>query len=124
MRKINAFLVSGVVLILFSMTTALTHAHSTPDSSSIKKSEYHSKMDKTMADMHHGMSDVEFDDNPDIYFLRMMLPHHQGAIDMARVILEKTQDKEIKNLALSIITEQENEIAIMNQLIKEKMDAN
>lgn len=77
-----------------------------------------------MADMHHGMSDVEFDDNPDIYFLRMMLPHHQGAIDMARVILEKTQDKEIKNLALSIITEQENEIAIMNQLIKEKMDAN
>lgn len=43
---------------------------------------------------------------------------------MARVILEKTQDKEIKNLALSIITEQENEIAIMNQLIKEKVDAN
>ncbi|MBW5276035.1 DUF305 domain-containing protein [Citrobacter sp. On28M] len=124
MKKSNPLLMSGVMLVLFCSTTALTHAHNISESSSMKKQEYHLKMDKTMADMHHRMNDIAFNDNPDDYFLRMMIPHHQGAIDMARVILDKTQDKEIKNLALSIITEQENEIAIMNQLIKEKADAN
>lgn len=69
-------------MVLFCMTTALTHAHNISEPSSMKKSEYHLKMDKAMADMHHGMNDIEFNDNPDDYFLRMMIPHHQGAVDM------------------------------------------
>jgi uncharacterized protein (DUF305 family) len=43
----------------------------------------------------------------------MMMPHHQGAIDMAKGMLLYTRDPEIRNLALGIITDQENEIRVM-----------
>jgi len=43
----------------------------------------------------------------------MMLPHHQGAVDMARAMLLYTDDPEIRNLALGIITEQQTEIRVM-----------
>jgi uncharacterized protein (DUF305 family) len=42
-----------------------------------------------------------------------MIPHHQGAIDMAKSILLNTQDPEVRNLAQGIITEQANEIRLM-----------
>ncbi|MDP2304831.1 MAG: DUF305 domain-containing protein, partial [Pseudomonadota bacterium] len=46
-------------------------------------------------------------------FLDMMVPHHQGAVDMARIALERAEHPELKALAESIITSQEAEIATM-----------
>ena len=46
-------------------------------------------------------------------FITMMIPHHQGAIDMAKALLLYTKDPELRNLAQGIITEQENEIRVM-----------
>ena len=46
-------------------------------------------------------------------FVTMMLPHHQGAVDMARAVLLNTTDPELRNLALGIIAEQQNEINVM-----------
>jgi uncharacterized protein (DUF305 family) len=46
-------------------------------------------------------------------FVTMMLPHHQGAIDMAKAVLLHTRDPELRNLALGIIAEQQNEINVM-----------
>ena len=43
----------------------------------------------------------------------MMIPHHQGAIDMARALLLTMKDPELRNLAQGIITEQQNEIRLM-----------
>lgn len=88
-----------------------------------KKPDFKSKMDKVMDDMHKGMMDITLTGNEEIDFLKMMIPHHQGAIEMANVILETSKDKEVINLAQAIITEQKNEIALMNQLIKEKTHA-
>jgi uncharacterized protein (DUF305 family) len=42
-----------------------------------------------------------------------MIPHHQSAIDMANVTYEQTGDSEIKNLALGIVTAQQQEIQQM-----------
>ena len=70
-------------------------------------------MDDAMAVMDHGMRTAPMNGNPDHDFVVMMIPHHQGAIDMAKAVLLHTQDPELRNLALSIITEQHNEIRLM-----------
>jgi uncharacterized protein (DUF305 family) len=49
----------------------------------------------------------------DRMFLDMMVPHHEGAVDMARIALERAEHPELKALAESIITSQEAEIATM-----------
>jgi uncharacterized protein (DUF305 family) len=49
----------------------------------------------------------------DLYFLEMMIPHHQGAVTMANNALERAEHAEIKTLANQIIKEQEAEIKKM-----------
>jgi uncharacterized protein (DUF305 family) len=56
--------------------------------------------------------------NIDRDFIRMMIPHHQGAIDMALVQLKYGHDEKLKRLAQSIIVEQGQEIAYMRSLLE------
>lgn len=60
-----------------------------------------------------GAMDVKPTGNPDRDFVRMMIAHHQGAIDMAKVELKYGKDPEIRRLASGIVTAQEKEIAEM-----------
>jgi uncharacterized protein (DUF305 family) len=63
-------------------------------------------------DMMRGMA-VDYTGNPDVDFRLKMIPHHQGAIDMAKVALEYAEDPDTKALAEAIIAAQEREIAEM-----------
>jgi len=65
-----------------------------------------------MEKMHHDMAITPTGD-ADIDFARGMIPHHQGAIDMAKIVLEKGKDAEIRKLAEDIIAAQEKEIAFL-----------
>jgi uncharacterized protein (DUF305 family) len=70
-------------------------------------------MDDAMAVMDAGMRQAPMNGNPNHDFVTMMMPHHQGAVDMAKAVLLSTQDPEIRNLALGIIAEQQVEIQVM-----------
>lgn len=62
--------------------------------------------------MHAAMA-IEYTGNADVDFVRGMIAHHQGAVDMARVVLEHGQDPEVRKLAETIIATQEAEITWM-----------
>lgn len=66
--------------------------------------------------MHEAMN-IEFTDNADVDFARGMIGHHEGAIDMARIVLEHGEDPDLRQLAEEIIETQEAEIAFLRHWI-------
>jgi uncharacterized protein (DUF305 family) len=79
---------------------------------------FDAQMTEAMTRMHHAMMLPPTGD-PDRDFARMMIPHHQGAIDMAKVELQHGKDPRLRRLAQGIIVEQAQEIAVMQQILDE-----
>jgi uncharacterized protein (DUF305 family) len=77
---------------------------------------FYAEMANVNIRMHDDMK-ISRSGNIDRDFVRMMIPHHQGAIDMARVLLKYGQDERLKRLAQSIIVEQGQEITYMRTLV-------
>ncbi|WP_439604232.1 CopM family metallochaperone [Shinella sp.] len=73
------------------------------------------KMMQTMPAMHEGM----MNENPNVAFACGMIAHHQGAIDMAEVMLEHGDDEELRTLAETIIEAQKAEIEDMTTWLAE-----
>ena len=70
-----------------------------------------------MGKMHKDMM-ITYSGNADADFVRGMIPHHQGAIDMAKVELKYGKDPELRKLAQAVVTAQEAEIKEMNAWLK------
>jgi uncharacterized protein (DUF305 family) len=68
--------------------------------------------------MHRDMA-ITFTGNVDVDFVTGMIAHHQGAIDMAKVVKAFGADAEIRELAEAIIEAQEAEIAMMRAWLSE-----
>lgn len=75
--------------------------------------------DDAMEKMMHGMHVAPTGD-ADKDFAQMMIGHHQGAIDMAKVALEHGKDEKTRKWATDIIREQEREIAEMQEWLKSR----
>jgi uncharacterized protein (DUF305 family) len=70
-------------------------------------------MERMMRDMHSAGDSG----NPDVDFLAMMIPHHEGAVEMARLVLVHGRDPATRRLAEDIITSQTTEILAMQRRI-------
>ena len=69
------------------------------------------------AKMHSAM-DILFTGNADVDFVKGMIPHHAGAVDMAKTVLAFGKDPEVRKLAEEIIKAQESEITLMQGWLK------
>ncbi len=59
-------------------------------------------------------------DEADRLFLRLMIPHHEAAVPMARAVLEETNRPSVEDLAGSIIASQKGEIQVMRDMLEER----
>jgi uncharacterized protein (DUF305 family) len=69
----------------------------------------------------HAAMDIAFTGNVDVDFVKGMIPHHQGAIDMAKIARAFGKDPQVRKLAEEIIKAQEGEIATMQEWLKKNV---
>jgi uncharacterized protein (DUF305 family) len=84
----------------------LTAADAAPDSAKANGAVMNTMMKNMM---------VPYTGNADVDFAKGMIPHHQGAIDMAKLVLQYGKDIEIKKLADGVVSAQQSEIAAIQQ---------
>jgi len=74
---------------------------------------------EAMQKMHQSMTTMEMTGDPTGDFVRMMIPHHQSAIDMAEVLLKQDKvDPKIRAIAKDIISSQKKEIEAFEKWLK------
>ncbi|PYK77315.1 MAG: hypothetical protein DME37_12820 [Verrucomicrobia bacterium] len=123
---INSQPVSGLVLGISALTLGIgllragvqseTLANSSQPTADPDWSELIATMDK----MHTAMGAIERSGNADVDFVRLMLPHHQAAIDMAKTQLLYGKDPQMRRLAQEIVTDQQLEIELMRRWLKQR----
>ncbi len=93
-----------------------SHSHTSPSTPESKWSE----LVGSMHVMHAAMASVRPSGDNDADFVRLMLPHHQAAIDMAKTQLAYGQDAQMRRLAQEIITDQQSEIELMQLWLRQR----
>lgn len=81
-------------------------------------------MNESMDRMDNGMKSAPMNGNVDHDFASMMMPHHQGAIDMAKAELAYGKDPVMRRLAEEITVDQQSEIQAMQYWLSQKPTAN
>lgn len=76
------------------------------------------EMEQTMQKMHAGMASIKLSGDTDVDFVRLMLPHHQAALDMAKAELAYGKDPQMRRLAQEVVTDQQSEIELMKLWLK------
>jgi len=81
--------------------------------------EYWSALTASSHKMHSAMDFVRQSGDSDADFVKLMLPHHQAAVDMAKAQLLYGKDPQMRRLAQEIITDQQSEIDLMRLWLKQ-----
>lgn len=109
--RISEAYIRAFMLALACAIAAVASAQ-TPLAEAAYLAENDAAMDKMMKDMAVKASgDVDRD------FATMMIPHHQGAVDMAIAYLRYGRNEQLRRLAQEIIVTQQQEIAVMRLVI-------
>ena len=94
-----------VIIIALATSAASAAAQNGPDATKEFKAADMNMMKR--------MDGAPYTGNPDVDFRTHMIPHHEGAIAMAKVGLKYANDAETKRMAQKIIDDQEKEVADM-----------
>jgi len=113
-----AFTILGIGLLRAGVQSEIL-ANSSQPTADPDWSELVASMDK----MHMAMGAIKRSGNADVDFVRLMLPHHQAAIDMAKTQLVYGKDPQMRRLAQEIITDQQLEIELMQRWLKQREPA-
>ena len=95
------------------MSSGTHSAHHWDSGSSAAPATFWTAVERDMARMMRDMHAPRSTGDPDRDFLAMMVPHHQGAVDMARELLVHGRDPLVRQLAADIIASQTVEIEAM-----------
>jgi len=108
----NAWIIAGVLLVATAAAQMEPHA-----------AKFMQAMDASMKQMDHEMASAPMNGNVDHDFATMMIPHHRGAIEMAKAELSYGKNPVIRRLAQEILVDQQSEIDAM-QLWLDKNEPN
>jgi uncharacterized protein (DUF305 family) len=111
MARALRLLISLALIPAFAAPATQHTSH--PHGSMPADASYWEGLMESMARMDAAMSSTRPSANADTDFVALMLPHHQAAIDMAKIELTFGKDEQLRRLAQEIVTDQESEIQLM-----------
>lgn len=88
-----------------------------------KRSEHTKEYMNAMNQMHKSMMKGIESSDPDIAFAEGMIPHHEGAMEMAKIELKYGKDSELRKLAQEIINAQDKEVVFMEAWLQKKKES-
>jgi uncharacterized protein (DUF305 family) len=107
-----------LIFLLFAAAPIALQGGSNSNSSPAIPNHCATELRDAMSRMHEAMFRLPMAANPDEDFARLMIPHHQAALDMAKTQLLCGKDPQLRRLAQEIITDQQSEIDLMELWLK------
>ncbi|EMG4445034.1 DUF305 domain-containing protein [Salmonella enterica] len=104
-----------IAVLLMGLSATVSWAGELPAQ---QAAQMHQELSTSMQKMHDDMHKGMMSNDPDVAFAAGMLPHHIGAVEMAKTELKYGTDPQMRKLAKSIIASQGKEIKEMQEWLK------